>query len=628
LFCGTRGTGKTTLAKILANAINCLSPVSGNPCGTCEVCRGVQAASLMDIIEIDAASNNSVDNIRRITDEVLFLPTLTKYKVYIIDEVHMLSGGAFNALLKTLEEPPAHAVFILATTEVHRIPATITSRCQRFDFRRISAAAMDERLQKIADSENIDIDTSAIAEIIRQSDGALRDAISLIDQCHTGIVGHIDRQAVRNLIGVVDLSFIGSLVASLQQLHTESILQHIETVVQEGKDIIRFTSDIIQYYRDLMICKVSRNPSKLVDASPAEIKQMMELTGGYEQCEIVSIIKHLSELISDLKWVSNPRTLLEVNLLSLAGTRHGNHYENSTAVESKSLRQSATDNQQVAQHSPLTVASPGQPSIQQPAFATEETTPRQQPAAVTQQRSTELQSDPATGKQGKLQHEEPEGSLEEQIESLEELMQEQAQRTKLHQTGNRQQTTEQHPLATPTTGKQTAQNQASGSTLSSVSPGASSVPSHRANIDSNAAGAVASPDNPPLVAPDEPVDGHSPLWTNTLEILKEKDTFIYCFAVAALVSGTGKQITLRFNSSSKQNYSILTEQRGNRPLREALQRANNGHAVELNIVANGFATDTENTTAKGAPGTEWQTELQANLAAIGLEIEREVTENG
>ncbi len=593
LFCGTRGTGKTTLAKILANAINCLNPHAGNPCGECEICRSVQDGSLMDIMEIDAASNNSVDNIRRITDEVLFLPTLTKYKVYIIDEVHMLSSGAFNALLKTLEEPPAHAVFILATTEAHRIPATITSRCQRFDFRRISQTAMVERLREIAVTEGIDIDDSALLEIARQSDGALRDAISLIDQCHTGIDGHIDRQAVRNLIGVVDLSFIGNLVAAVQNVNTEGILQQIETVVREGKDTMRFTADIIQYYRDLMVCKVSQQPEHLVDGTSTELKQMISLAKIYEQKEIVAIIKQLSKLLSDLRWVSNPRILLEVNLLSLAGTIRGK-----ASVQSTEPMLMAEPTQggvvQKTQRMPSAAQSPDQP---QKASVVEQTTqPQKTPVA---EQMPQPQKTPVAEQMPQPQK----ASIAEQTL--------QPQKPLFPQT--REHTaTETHAASQQTLTPQDSQVQQPQVMSAQKDLDRNTPPTPEANRSSQ-----------PLVGYDEPVDGHSPLWINTLEILKNNDTFIYCFAVAALVSGTGKEITLRFNSAAQQNYSILTEQRGNRPLKEALRRANNGHAVAVQIVAKDVPN--QQNSEKGAPGTEWQAELQANLAAIGLEIEREDT---
>ena len=200
LFSGTRGTGKTTLAKIFSRAINCLSPQEGNPCNECELCRAILAGSLMDVIEMDAASNNSVDNIRRICDEVVFMPSQAKYKVYIIDEVHMLSTGAFNALLKTLEEPPAHAVFILATTEPHRLPATILSRCQRYEFRRIPQEGIAARLSEIALSDHISIAKPALDAIAVFADGAMRDAISLLDQAKSSIAGTIEREDRKSVV--------------------------------------------------------------------------------------------------------------------------------------------------------------------------------------------------------------------------------------------------------------------------------------------------------------------------------------------------------------------------------------------------------------------------------------------
>ena len=316
LFCGTRGTGKTSIAKIFSRAVNCLSPQNGNPCNSCMICRGILDNTLMDVIEMDAASNNSVDNIRRICDEVMFLPSLAKYKVYIIDEVHMLSGGAFNALLKTLEEPPAHAIFLLATTEPHRIPATIISRCQRYDFRRISVSSIVERLQLIADAQHVSIDNDALVTIANLSDGALRDAISLFDQVSNGISRQITRDDVLIITGVVDDSFLGSMAEALLTNDAGQIIALAEQLVMDGRDMIRFTLDLAHYFRDLMVVRVTQDPRNLVQATSDSMTRMQELAGRTTAETLVYAVTKLSGLVSELKWSPDMRTSFEIALLS------------------------------------------------------------------------------------------------------------------------------------------------------------------------------------------------------------------------------------------------------------------------------------------------------------------------
>jgi len=322
LFCGTRGTGKTTIAKIFSRAINCLAPINGNPCNECEICRGILDNTLMDVIEMDAASNNSVDNIRRICDEVMFLPSRTKYKVYIIDEVHMLSGGAFNALLKTLEEPPAHAVFLLATTEPHRIPATIISRCQRYDFRRIPMESMVLRLQVIADAQQITIDHDALVTISNLSDGALRDAISLLDQVSTGVSRRITRDDVLRITGVVDDAFLYSMADALLSGNAPAIVTLTEQLVMDGRDMIRFTLDLAHYFRDLMVIRVTPDPEILVQATSASMAQMQEIAARTESETLVFAVTRLSGLVSELKWSPDMRTSFEIALLSFGASGH------------------------------------------------------------------------------------------------------------------------------------------------------------------------------------------------------------------------------------------------------------------------------------------------------------------
>ncbi|MBR3058057.1 MAG: DNA polymerase III subunit gamma/tau [Clostridiales bacterium] len=319
LFCGTRGTGKTSIAKVFSRAINCLHPINGNPCNECEICKGVIDGSLLDVIEMDAASNNSVDNIRRICDEVMFMPAKAKYKVYIIDEVHMLSTGAFNALLKTLEEPPAHAVFLLATTEPHRIPATILSRCQRYDFRRISNESIVKRLEHIASKQNISIEKDALSAIATIGDGALRDSVSLLDQVSTTSLGKtITRDDILKITGVVDETFLNKFAAALLEGRAADVLPLCRELMMDGRDLIRFTLDLAQYFRNILVTKVSTTPSTLIDSTTAAISAMTELGRRTDSTSLLFFIMKLSDLTGELKWSPSVRTSFEITMLRLA----------------------------------------------------------------------------------------------------------------------------------------------------------------------------------------------------------------------------------------------------------------------------------------------------------------------
>ncbi len=317
LFCGTRGTGKTTMAHILSRAINCLNPHDGNPCNECEICKGILSGSILDVLEIDAASNNSVDNIRDIRDEVAYTPTQAKYKVYIIDEVHMLSTGAFNALLKTLEEPPAHVVFILATTEPQKIPATIMSRCQRFDFRRISVKSIMKRLETIASANNVFIEQEALKLIAKLSDGALRDAISLLDQCMALGNEKITHEDVLSIVGIVNDTFMAEIVDAVKHKDVEKILGLIDKLIMDGKDIVQFVSDLVVYYRNLLLCKIVKHPEDVIDTYESSLELMKSQSADLLSDEIIYTIKELSALAQNMKRASNPRILLEVSLIKL-----------------------------------------------------------------------------------------------------------------------------------------------------------------------------------------------------------------------------------------------------------------------------------------------------------------------
>lgn len=319
LFSGTRGTGKTSLAKIFARAINCPNiSTEGNPCNNCDICQGAIKGTLLDIIEMDAASNNSVDDIRKITDEVLFLPTVAKYKVYIIDEVHMLSTAAFNALLKTLEEPPAHAVFILATTDPQRIPATILSRCQRYDFKRIKSHDMHDHLALIAKDNNINISEDGLLTIINFSEGALRDAISLLDQSRSIYADKvITRDDILNMVGVVSDEFLEKIIYNLVSGNVDELMLSIEKLIVEGGDISRFTSSLAQYLRNLLVYKTSRAPEKILQVNTRTLATLGKLAKVYSTQNLINDIAFIANLQQELKYSENPRITLEVALIQL-----------------------------------------------------------------------------------------------------------------------------------------------------------------------------------------------------------------------------------------------------------------------------------------------------------------------
>jgi DNA polymerase-3 subunit gamma/tau len=317
LFCGTRGTGKTSMAHILSRAINCPNPEDGNPCNKCEICTGILSGSILDVLELDAASNNSVDNIREIRDEVIYSPSHARYKVYIIDEVHMLSTGAFNALLKTLEEPPPHVVFILATTEPHRLPATVLSRCQRYDFHRISAAGIMKQLQSVALESGLNLDERALKLIALKADGALRDALSLLDRCSSIGSKTITLEDVLSVAGIVDYTFLSSFAESIINGDTKEALDKVSQVIMEGKDIRNFTTDSITYYRNLLVYRMTGDISLLAEVPDQVLDIVKKQAEATEREHLTHIIKELSALETSLRWAVNPRILLEVTIIKL-----------------------------------------------------------------------------------------------------------------------------------------------------------------------------------------------------------------------------------------------------------------------------------------------------------------------
>ena len=273
LFCGSRGTGKTTCAKILAKAVNCENPVNGSPCNCCASCRAIDSGAATDVLEMDAASNNGVDNIRDIRDEVVYMPTALKYRVYIVDEVHMLSGSAFNALLKTLEEPPAHVVFVLATTELHKLPSTIISRCQRFDFRRITTEVLIDRLSYISDNEGISYDKEALRIIAKMAQGGMRDAISLLELC-AGTDGNITVSSVNETLGSGGRENIENTVRAIANSNYDAIFSAVNEVVGSSKDISVFWQELVSYYRDMLVMKTTSSAAKYLDLTEHEAEQL------------------------------------------------------------------------------------------------------------------------------------------------------------------------------------------------------------------------------------------------------------------------------------------------------------------------------------------------------------------
>lgn len=318
LFCGTRGTGKTTIAKILAKAVNCESPIEGSPCNECSMCKAIASQTSMNVIEIDAASNNGVDNIREIVDEVQYSPTQGKYKVYIIDEVHMLSTGAFNALLKTLEEPPSYVIFILATTEAHKIPITILSRCQRYDFRRITIDIIAERLTELIEKEGIEAEEKAIRYIAKAADGSMRDALSLLDQCIAFYFGEIltyDR--VLDVLGAVDIEVFGKLCEFIFHEDVVGAIELLEEVIIRGREISQFVSDFIWYLRNLLLVKTSEQALDMVDVSSEHLLLLQQQAEQVDTNTLMRYIRIFSEVSNQVKYATQKRVLVEISLIKL-----------------------------------------------------------------------------------------------------------------------------------------------------------------------------------------------------------------------------------------------------------------------------------------------------------------------
>lgn len=328
LFCGTRGTGKTTVAKVFARAVNCENPGEKGPCGECEMCRSIAAGTSMNVVEMDAASNNKVDDIRQVIEEVQYSPAQGKYKVYIIDEVHMLTTSAFNALLKTLEEPPSYLIFILATTEVHKIPPTILSRCQRYDFKRISVDTIAGRLRELLDKEEIQAEDKALTYIAKLADGALRDGLSLLEQCISFYFGEIlTYEKVLKVLGAVDNDVYASFAKILAAGDVAGMMGLIDEIVSEGKDLGRFCDEFIWYLRNILIVKSTEHPEHIIDMSEENLKTLVETGEQMETEMIFRYIRVLSEVENQMKYAAQKRVVFEVALIRLCRPEMERDYE-------------------------------------------------------------------------------------------------------------------------------------------------------------------------------------------------------------------------------------------------------------------------------------------------------------
>ncbi len=345
LFCGTRGTGKTSAAKIFSRAVNCLNPVNGDPCNKCEVCLEILADSLQDVLEIDAASNNGVDHIREIRNDVSYLPSKAKYKVYIIDEVHMLSNSAFNALLKTLEEPPAHVIFILATTEPNKLPATVLSRCQRYDFKRIGADSIAKHLKTICDSLNVKAEPDALELISRLADGAMRDAINILDRCVSSESGHLTYNEVVKAVGIVEDDFFVEVTRLLIAGDIPALITEIHKLFMDGKDLTLFTGELINHFRNLVLCKSGVDLSSITDYSKRYIKTLEEQAKTMDGEYILCVIRELTLAQMRLSRTANSRVLLESTIIKICNKWFT--YDNDEIFARLSLLESGVRTEQV-----------------------------------------------------------------------------------------------------------------------------------------------------------------------------------------------------------------------------------------------------------------------------------------
>lgn len=356
LFCGTRGTGKTTCAKILSRAVNCENPQNGNPCNACPSCLGIMDGSILDVYEMDAASNRGVGDIRQIRDEVDYAPSNCRFKVYIIDEAHMITNEGFNALLKTLEEPPEYVIFILATTEPNKILPTILSRCQRFDFRRIGVDDISARIEKICRTEEIAITPDACELIAELADGSMRDGLSILEQCTASVTDEIRKSDVSECVGIVDDSVLFSLCDSISDCDTVSALKITDSFLNKGKEVSSFFDDLINHFRNLMYCKATDNPSDIIERSSDKIEKYKVQAEKFSVDTLLYSITVLCEYLAQSKWIPNPKISAEMSIVKLTRPQLEND-------ESRSLsaRVSAIERKLESGH--LSISSPAKPKV-------------------------------------------------------------------------------------------------------------------------------------------------------------------------------------------------------------------------------------------------------------------------
>ncbi len=357
LFCGTRGTGKTTVAKIFAKAVNCEHPVDGSPCGECAICKAIADGSSMNVIEIDAASNNGVDNIRQIREEVTYRPTEGKYRVYIIDEVHMLSTGAFNALLKTLEEPPSYVIFILATTEAHKIPITILSRCQRYDFHRISIDTIAGRLMDLMEEENVEVEEKAIRYVAKAGDGSMRDALSLLDQCIAFHLGEkLTYENVLEVLGAVDTEIFSRLLRQILNKDITGAIGTLDTLVDQGREMAQMVNDFTWYLRNLLLLQSSDDMEDVLDMSKEHLAALKEEADLVKPEVLMRYIRVFSELGNQIRYATQKRILIEIAIIKLCKPQMEKDYESV-------LDRLASIEAKIANGVPVAVATEGVASV-------------------------------------------------------------------------------------------------------------------------------------------------------------------------------------------------------------------------------------------------------------------------